>query len=195
MDYKVILGIVAIIIGLVGYVPYFRNIFLRKTKPHAFSWLVWTILTWTAFFVQIFSGAGPGAWVTGFTGVLCTTVFFLSLKYGEKDIHRSDWLSLFGAGIAMLLWALAKQPFLSILVITIIDALGFFPTFRKSYSKPMEETVTTYAFQGIKFIPALFALETHTPTTVLYPAYLVFANLSFVAMVLMRRKQQAILYR
>ena len=54
LEYKTILGIIAVIIALAGYVPYFRDIFRGKTKPHAFSWLVWASLTGIAFFGQIF---------------------------------------------------------------------------------------------------------------------------------------------
>lgn len=39
-DYKIVLGVVATILGFVGYVPYFRDIFRVKTRPHVFSWFV-----------------------------------------------------------------------------------------------------------------------------------------------------------
>src|SRR5580698_5703228 len=63
---KEILGASAILIGCISYVPYFRTIFSGKTKPHAFSWLVWGILTAIAFGGQIVGKGGAGAWVTGF---------------------------------------------------------------------------------------------------------------------------------
>jgi hypothetical protein len=70
LNYKIVLGVVATIIGFVGYAPYLRNLFLKKTKPHAFSWLVWGILEATAFFAQISKGGGPGAWVTGASAIV-----------------------------------------------------------------------------------------------------------------------------
>src|SRR3989338_10222221 len=101
IELKALLGILAVLIALIGYIPYFRDIFLGKTKPHAFSWLVWTILTWTAFAGQLVAGAGPGAWVIGFSGIACVAVFLLALKKGEKNIYQSDWLCLIGAGVAI----------------------------------------------------------------------------------------------
>src|SRR3990167_9255905 len=129
---NVYLGILATLIAIYAYIPYFRNIFRGKTKPHAFSWFVWFLLTAIAFFAQVSDNAGPGAWVTGFTAVICFVIFIFGLKRGEKDIVWIDWLSLVGALLALGLWAITNEPLLSVILITLIDALGFVPTFRKS---------------------------------------------------------------
>jgi hypothetical protein len=103
----------------------------------------------------------------------------------------ADWLSLLGAGIAIILWIVTKGPLLSVILVTITDALGFAPTFRKSYTKPYEETLITYALSGFKLIIAFFALEKISVITALYPMYLIFANFAFVIMLLVRRNQLA----
>lgn len=186
---KAALGIIATVMALVSYVPYIRNMLSGKTKPHAFSWLVWGMLTAIAFVGQISDGAGPGAWVTGFTAFVSFFIFITALRTGEKDITRSDWLSLIGAGVAMLLWWATSDPLIAVVLITIIDALGFYPTFRKSYQKPHQETAITFAISSLKFIIAIIALENLTPVTWLYPASLVVMNGVFVIMLLIRRKQ------
>lgn len=186
---KTALGIIATVMAFVSYIPYIRNMLSGKTKPHAFSWLVWGTLTAIAFVGQVSEGAGPGAWVTGFTACVSFFIFVTALRTGEKDIAKSDWLSLVGAGIAMLLWWATSDPLIAVILITLIDALGFFPTFRKSYHKPYEETAITFAISGLKFVIAIIALENLTPTTWLYPASLVFMNGIFVIMLLIRRKQ------
>jgi len=189
LEYKVILGIIAVVISIIAYIPYFRNIFLGKTKPHAFSWLVWASLTGIAFFAQVFDKGGPGAWVTGFTAIASFTIFFLALKKGERNITSSDKWSLFGAGCALVLWFITSNALLSIILIILIDALGFYPTFRKSYHKPHEETVITFFLAGLKFAIALVALQNYSVVTYLYPGFLVVVNLVFVGWVLIRRKQ------
>jgi hypothetical protein len=186
---KTALGILATVMAFVSYIPYIRNMLSGKTKPHAFSWLVWGMLTAIAFVGQVSEGAGPGAWVTGFTACVSFFIFVTALRTGEKDIAKSDWLSLVGAGIAMLLWWATSDPLIAVILITVIDALGFFPTFRKSYHKPYEETAITFAISGLKFVVAIIALENLTPTTWLYPASLVLMNGIFVVMLLIRRKQ------
>ncbi|MBI3573263.1 MAG: hypothetical protein HY092_03635, partial [Candidatus Kerfeldbacteria bacterium] len=154
-----------------------------------FSWLVWGILTGIVFFGQIAGHGGPGAWVTGFTAVICLVIFFLALSKGEKKIVLVDWLSLLGAGVALLLWAITKSPLLSVILVTLIDAFGFFPTFRKAYSKPREETLVQYVLAGLKFVLAFFALTKVSIITVFYPASLVIMNWAFVLMLVVRRRQ------
>jgi hypothetical protein len=185
------LGVIAIVIALISYAPYFRNIFKGTTKPHAFTWLVWTLLTAVAFIGQLSDGGGAGAWVTGVTAFISFFIFLAALWRGEKNIVLVDWVSLIGAGAALLLWFLTNNPLLSVVLITVIDALGFLPTFRKSYHKPYEETASTYLLSGIKFIIAIIALENLTVITWLYPASLVLMDALFVGMLLVRRAQLA----
>lgn len=186
---KVFLGSLAILIAIYSYIPYFRNILRGKTKPHAFSWFIWSLLTGIAFFAQIADKGGPGAWVTGFTALVCFFFFILALNRGEKNIVWLDWLSLIGALVALAIWTLTSDPLLSVILITVIDGLGFIPTFRKSFNKPNEETALTYSLSAIKFAIAIAALDNVTIVTTLYPASLVIMNGLFVVMVLMRRKK------
>lgn len=186
---KTALGILATLMAFFSYIPYIRNMLSGKTKPHAFSWLVWGALTAIAFVGQVSDNAGPGAWVTGFTAMVSFFIFITALRTGEKDISKSDWFSLAGAGLAMLLWWATSNPLTAVILITLIDALGFYPTFRKSYHKPHQETAITFAISGLKFIVAIIALENLTLVTWLYPASLVLMNGIFVIMLLIRRKQ------
>jgi chromate transport protein ChrA len=189
MDIKVFLALVSVLMTLVGYFYYFRDIFAGKTKPHAYSWLVWASLTAIAFGGQVSDNAGPGAWVTAVTAAISFIVFGLALKVGEKDITKSDKFSLAAAGIALVLWFITKDPLLSVIIITVVDLLGFLPTIRKSYTRPYQETLIHYILAGLKFVLAIIALENYTLVTWLYPASLAAANLFFVLMLIMRRKK------
>ena len=60
MIYRGFLGFAATVIALISYVPYFRDIFVEKTKPHAFTWFIWGVLTVIAFVGQMSGHAGPG---------------------------------------------------------------------------------------------------------------------------------------
>lgn len=160
-----------------------------RTKPHVFSWLVWAVLTTVACAGQITEGGGPGAWVTGFTALVSYGIFFFALFRGEKNITVTDWLCLLGAAGSMVAWWATHGPLLAVILITIIDALGFAPTFRKSFYSPDEETALTYALSALKFILAIIALRNFTVVTWLYPASLVVMNAGFVGMVMLRRRQ------
>ncbi len=189
IDYQQILGAIAVVLGLIGYVPYFRDIFKGKTKPHAFSWLVWATLTGIAFAVQISENAGPGSWITGVTAVMVFIIFLIALKKGQRSFPLFDWISLIVAIGAIALWLMTKDPTFSIILVTLIDLVGFLPTFRKGYVRPFEETPSMFILGSLKFVPALFALETLTIATWLYPLSLVVMNGTFALMLLVRRKQ------
>lgn len=189
MDYKVALAIISIIMTLVGYFYYLRDVFAHKTKPHAYSFLVWGLLTAIAFAGQLHDKGGPGSYVTGVAAAVCFYIFFLALRQGEKNITRSDRINLAAALIAIIPWMLTNDPVISVILITVIDFFGFIPTIRKSYKKPHEETLITYVLAGLKFLLAIWALETYTLTTWLYPASLVVTNLMFAAMLVIRREQ------
>ena len=189
MDIKILFGFTAVIITLFGYIFYFRNLFSGKTKPHAFSWLVWSLLTVTGFSVQFTEHAGPGAWSNGVSGIVCFIVFLIALKKGEKNIVFWDWVSLGAALFAFSLWYLTGNPFFTILLITAIDTCGFFPTVRKSYQKPHQETAILYFTSGLGSIFSLLAMESYVFANYFYPSALVFLNWSFVLMLLWRRKK------
>ncbi len=73
-------------------------------------------------------------------------------------------------------------------LVTIIDVLGFYPTFRKSYVKPYDETLVMYAIDNGKYTAALLALDHFSWVTALYPAAVILFNTAFILMVLVRRK-------
>ena len=188
---RVVLGLAATAIAVCSYIPYFRDIFRRKTKPHAFSWLIWGLLMLIGFAGQLSDHAGPGAWVIGFSAAACLSIFVLSLRFGEKEITKGDWWCLACAIGALPLWIATSTPLWSMIVITIIDILGFIPTFRKSYHRPNQETVSVYALGTVKHAFGIAALETFSVVTALYPLSLLLANAGLTALIISRRKKAA----
>lgn len=191
MDYKLVIAVVSVALTLIGYSFYFRSIFDGRTKPHAYSWLVWGFLTAIAFAGQISDNAGPGAWVTLVTGLVSFVIFAIAIKQGSNPPTTSDKLSLVGAIAAVGLWFFTSEPLSAIILITIADFLGFVPTIRKSHSKPQEELLIHYAFAGFKFVLAIIALDNYSLVTWLYPASLVAANWLFIPWNLLRRRKVA----
>lgn len=189
MDYKIVFGIISIIVALIGYIFYFRDVFKAKTKPHAFSWLVWAVLSIISFAAQVTKNAGPGAWVNGATTILCFILFFIALQKGEKRITKTDWVSLVCAFISLLVWYITEEPLFTVILICIIDACGFFPTIRKSYHKPLEESAFLFFMSGLSHVFAILALANYLVVNWLYSAALVFLNWSFVFMLVLRRKK------
>ncbi len=188
IDYKTLLGILTILLGIVSYSFYFRDIFKGKTKPDSYSWLIWGVLAAVIFFAQRAGDGGAGAWVTAFTAVVCFTIAAIAFTRGKTRIKLIDKVSLAGAMLGVVLWYCTNDPLFTVLLAVVVGAFGFVPTFRKAYAKPHQETTVTYFLNGIKFALAIPALTSLTLVTWLYPAALTFLNLSLALMLFIRKR-------
>lgn len=189
MDIKSILGLIAVVISIISLFPYIFDILKKKTKPHLYTWVIWTPLTFIAFFSQIADNAGAGAWTTGVTAMLCLIILALSVKYGTKDITKSDKIILAGVVVATVLFLIVKNALLSIVLVTFIDVAAFYPTIRKSIKKPYEETLSTHNLAALKHFISLFALDKVSVITALYPSAVFLANLVLVAVMIKERRK------
>lgn len=187
-NYKLFFGGTASVVSIIGYIPYLRDIFRKKTKPHVFSWLVWSFSGAIVFCAQIVKGAGSGAWVMGVGVTISILITVLAAFQGEKKITFSDWLAFGGAVLGIIAWALTDNPLYAVILVTITDALAFIPTFRKAYHKPYEETLFMWSVSSLKFIIVLFAINTYNATTLMYPIYLIVSNGTFAIMLSERRR-------
>ncbi len=139
IDSALFFGLVALGISLSGSTIYIASIFRGQTKPHFYTHLIWGIITVIAFFAQLHDHAGPGSWTTGITALACLLQAGLALKYGEKNITRSDQAALLVSLLAVASWVVTKDPLISVILASIINAVAFYPTFRKSWQKPWQE--------------------------------------------------------
>jgi hypothetical protein len=187
MSGKEILGLFSILLSVVGHGAYFWSIWKKRTKPHAFSWIIWSLLTGIGFFAQLSKGAGAGAWAMGYTSVACMAGAILALFWGEKDIRKSDVVAFVGGLSAIPLWYFTKDPLNAVIVIVVVEVFAFYPTIRKSYFKPHEELAFAYVIDVIKYIISLFAMEQRSFTAELYPLFIIVFQSAFVAMLFYRR--------
>ena len=182
------LALIAIVLTLAGYAQYVRTMLAGKTKPHVFSWLIWATLTAIGFFAQVADGAGPGAWVTGLSAVIPFCIAFYAMGKGRTQVTRSDIITFLACLSAIPVWLATDDPLGAVIIVTVIDALAFYPTFRKSWGAPDEENLFQYTMAAIKFALAVAALEHYSVVTALYPASLVVMNALFIAFTLARRR-------
>jgi hypothetical protein len=187
MTLKDIFGVLSLIISVVSYVPYARSIFVANTKPHAFTWLVWGVVMAIAFFAQLSDKAGAGSWATGLSAAFCLGIGIVALFRGEKHITRGDWIALLVTLLAIPLWVATSDPLWSVLLVTGIDAIAYYPTFRKSYAKPDEELASKYVLTVIRYLFSLLALEHYTVVTSVYQLVSILMEMGIVIMLLWRR--------
>ena len=188
MDIKFVFGIMSAIVALVCFIPYIKDILKKQTKPHIYTWLIWLILQTVAVISQFKDGAGYGAWGLTVGLTFCFCIFLLSFKYGTKDIKKFDIFCLVSSFIIIGFYLISKNPLVTMILITIIDFIGFLPTFRKGFNDPNTETTSTFALSALSNIFSLVALQNYTIVTTLYLASLAISNSSFVIMIELRKR-------
>ncbi|MEI7579185.1 MAG: hypothetical protein WCJ58_04060 [bacterium] len=189
-DIKNLLGYIATLLVFVSYIPYIRDVLSGKTKPHPYTWFLWSFITLIAFGLQFVGGAGSGSLVTLAAAIMCVVVLILTLLQKNKiEIVKKDIIFFIFAFIALGLWLIAKQPIISAILITATDFVAFFPTIRKSWNKPYSETVLFYLLETFRFGLAIIALQKYSIVTTLYPACWLTTEFLFALMLIYRRRQ------
>jgi len=186
---KTIIGIIAVVLSIIGYIPYLRDTLKKKTTPHVYTWFIWGFVTAIAYALQVSAGAGVGSWVTLAVVIISFVIFILGMRNGKKDITTIDTVFFVLSFAALFLWLIAKQPILSVILVSTIDMLGFVPTIRKSWNKPYSETLFSYELNSFRHGLSLLALQQYSVVTWLYPVTWTLANVLFSLMLIIRRKQ------
>jgi hypothetical protein len=185
---KELLSIFAIALTFIAFIPYIRSILQGKTKPHAFSWIIWASVTFIVFLAQLADNGGAGAWPIGVSGIITLYVAILAyLKKSDSMITNKDWLFFITAMAALPFWYFTSNPLWAVLILTTVDLLGFAPTFRKAYHRPYEEQLLFFILITSRNLIAIMALEHYSLTTILFPAATALACILFIQMVLVRR--------
>lgn len=185
---KLILSILTSLITVIGFIHYFKDIFSKKTKPHLYTWLIWTITQSTAT-LALWHGGGAFAVLSLTTGtVLVIGATLLCFKYGSKNITLSDTLCLIIALLAVIVWWQLKNPLLSVFMISAIDGIGYIPTYRKSFKEPWSETLSYWAVMALTSILTILASSQYNYLTVTYLTVLTLSNITVLTICYFRRK-------
>lgn len=188
MNYLFTIGM---IIGIYSYLPYFRDILKGKTKPHAFTWLIWGSFSGIIGMIQLFENSGLGTIITLMSSICSLCIGITALLKGEIKFSKFDFTLLFGAFLGIVCWYFAENPLWTVLLISFVDFCGFLPTIFKSIRNPFQETLQTYILNGIKFLISILTLSKITLVSAFYPGFIIFTNTCFIVMVLyLRRKMK-----
>jgi len=189
MTYKELLSIFAIVLTFVAFLPYISSILAGTVKPHVFSWVIWGMTTFVVFLAQLDDGAGVGAWPIGVSGLITIYIAFIAyIKRSDISITKLDWIFFSSALTALPFWYLTSDPLWAVIILTMVDVLGFGPTIRKAYNFPSDERLSFFVLFMIRNVIVVVALEHYSITTVLFPAVIAIACLVLIVMVIYRRK-------
>lgn len=181
------LGIVAALLAVIGNVPYIRDVIRGRVQPHAYTWLVWTLVTGITFSGQVAKGAGIGALPTAISELFTVAIFLLSLKYGFRNPSRSDRVFLGVALLGLVPWVLMRDPTWSVAIAVGIDLVAFVPTLRKTWRMPESEKGILYGMNVARHALALLALRSYNVATTLHSIAMIVTNAMMTAFILRKR--------
>lgn len=185
---KEIITAIGVLLTFAGYYAYIYSIFKGETRPHPFSWAIWGLLTAIGFSAQISDGAGLGAYILGLSAIFNFSIAIIGVvKRADIKITRSDFIIFLLSLFAIPLWIVTETPLWSVILISVIDAVAYYPTFYKTWHNPNQELPFQVIASTLKFILSLFALNHYSFITVLYTLSLIVMNLIFIIILYYRR--------
>lgn len=188
---KDVLGSISVIIAIVAFFPYLKDTIAKKNTPHPFSWLIWGVIGAIVFTAQFTQKGGAGSWSIGLVGFFCLIIFLFSLRGAGRPFvfPLVDWIALSAAVVAIVLWRMTHDPTGAVVLVTLADGIGYFPTFRKSIARPAEESISFFTLTVLSDTVSILALEHYALSTWLYPAAMVIMS-GLLALFLLKRRSQ-----
>jgi hypothetical protein len=168
---KELFAAAAVALTITMYAPYIRSIRKGHTKPHTFSWIIWSLSAFIVFFAQLADDGGAGAWPIGVSGLVTAYIAVLAYRSrADTTATRTDWIFLAIAVAALPCWLLTSNPLLAVVLLTGIELVGFGPTFRLAFNRPHDERIGFYLLGAVRNVLIIAALAHYSLTTLLFPA-------------------------
>ena len=186
LQYIVIFGAIVLLLGAVSYV---KETVEGNTKPNRVTWLMWSVAPMIASAAAFSSGvrwAALPVFMSGFGPLLVFIASFVNPKSYWK-LGRFDYLCGACSILALLLWAITKEPIVAILFAIASDGFAAIPTLVKSWRYPETETVDAYVAGLFSAVTSFFAIRYWSVAEFAFPAYLVILDLCLIFAIFRRR--------
>jgi len=182
------LGALSVALAILAAAIYVAQTLRGEVRPHPLSWFLFGLLSATGYWVQRDEGARQGSWTLLAMTLICFLFVAVSVARGERNFTRAEWAFVVAAAAVFALYFFTREANLAAVLTTLIDALGYGPTFVRGWSYPRKDSVTSFALNGVKFIPSLMAMDPLTFATSAYPATLLVLNMAVATMLVWRRR-------
>lgn len=187
---KLTIAIIAGVLAIIGNIPYLIEVIKGRVRPHAFTWLVWSIVSAVTFFGALSRGAGVGIIPTGAAEIFTIIIFIFSLKHGFEYIKKIDVIFFIIALLGLIPWILTKDPTLSVIIVVAIDLTAFIPTIRKTWKHPETEIPILYSMNVSRHILTLFSLQAYNIATMLHSISMIITNTIMTLIIIFKDKNK-----
>jgi|GEM_PF-945404 len=176
---------ISTVLAIYCTIPYIVSILRGQTKPHQFTWLIFTLMNGIIMVSQFLEGAR--------LSVIISVVFFLgsglewilSLKYGVRDSSRYDRLLLVLALATIVVWLFTRNNVLAIWLTVLIDVFATTMLVLKLRAHPGSEPFWLWFIATVAFVFSTLSLI-DKPLSVLYvrPVYGILSDVAVLAAIL-----------
>lgn len=168
IEVKLACAVSATILGIGFTIPYIIDTVRGKTRPHLYTWLIWSVTQAIAAAGVYYGNGGWSAFGMALGAGVIGCVAALSIPYGTKNITLFDTVLLAGAFLCLGAWFLMEDPLLAVLIATGVDLIGYIPTLRKTWSEPGSETMSMWFVYILATMLALAGLQEYNLLTMSY---------------------------
>ncbi len=160
---------------MLGYASYIKETLKGNTKPNKVSWLMWPLATLIAAVAGLATGAGWVVFPVFMSGAGALLVFIASFlnKNSYWKLEIFDYLCGLFSFLALILWAITREPIVAIIFAIASDGFAAVPTLIKSWKYPETETIAPYATGLFNALTSFAALRTFGFAEYAFPSYLV----------------------
>jgi len=190
-----VLGMSASVLTICCFLPYIRDMLMRRTQPRRSSWLIWAVVTMIAFLSQAsLPDAGASLWFSGAIAATSSLVFLLSLPFGTgRFLDRADAAALCFAAIALFLWALTSHPGYSLFCAIAISSVAGALTAHQAFRAPNTETLSKWVIGCFACALAVVSVGSANLLLLAQPVYLLTLHVVVSCAILCGRARAAAL--
>jgi len=187
LNLELLFLVISIFFSFLAYGIYYKSIFLKKSNPHLYSWLIWWIISITVWIIQFNENGWLWSINTFLVWFLCLWIAFLAFKKWDKNITLSDKIYLFLWILSIIIWIFTTNAIYSIIILILVDIFGFIPTFRKLFQNPYDENILPYFLSFLWYSFSILSLSNFTFITGWYVFLTAIFNLTLCFMVIYKR--------
>ena len=165
---------------LFGGYAYIRATIKGRTKPNRVSWALWAAAPLMSVVIIFYEGGL--SWVVlpvfmaGFVPVLVLLGSYFN-KQAYWKLQKFDYVCGLMGGISLVLWLVADQPVIAVVMLVMTDCFAALPTIRKAWHNPETETAIVYLAAMIGGVAGLVNLREFVVIEFAFPLYLVLINI------------------
>jgi len=172
------LVIVGAIVQLYGVFFYIKETLRGNTKPNKVTWLMWSIAPLIATAAGMADGVSWAVlpvFMSGFGPLLVFIASFVNPNAYWK-LERFDYICGLFSALALILWAITKEPVVAIVFAIASDAAAAVPTLIKCWKYPETETASAYTTGLFNSLTSFAAIKMWGFSEFAFPVYLVVMN-------------------